>query len=60
MMARRSSLAGKKNDSINFDNPRRMSLLEVRINGEMNRSAKNLALKVSVSQGFDALHRRSI
>ena len=60
LTARRSSLAGKKNDSINFDNPRRMSLLEVKINGESNKSSKNLALKVSVgyrsSTGNDDVH----
>ncbi|CAF3766130.1 unnamed protein product [Rotaria socialis] len=42
---RRSSLAFKKSDQINFDDTRRSSLLELKMNGEFNRNMKNIVVK---------------
>ncbi len=46
--ARRASLAFRKNEQISFDNNnRRMSLLDSKPNGEINKSLKNLTVTVS-------------
>ncbi len=45
---RRSSLAFRKSEQTHIDlNTRRMSLLEVKANGEANRNFKNLIVKVN-------------
>ena len=44
--ARRSSLAFRKNEQISFDGTRRMSLLEQKANGDLNKTMKNLVVKV--------------
>lgn len=44
---RRSSLAFRKNELVNVDNTRRMSLLDTQHNGELNKNLKNLIVKVS-------------
>jgi hypothetical protein len=44
---RRSSLAFRK-EQIHADNVRRMSLLELKANGELNKNLKNLVVKVSL------------
>jgi hypothetical protein len=49
---RRSSLAFRKNEQINVDNTRRMSLLELKPNGESNKNLKNLVVKVSLFKCF--------
>lgn len=43
---RRSSLAFRKNDQTTFDGTRRMSLLESKANGDLNKNMKNLVVKV--------------
>jgi hypothetical protein len=48
--ARRSSLAFRKNEQINVDNARRLSLLELKENGESNKNLKNLVVKVNFNQ----------
>jgi hypothetical protein len=46
---RRSSLAFRKNEQIAIDNnTRRMSLLEPKANGELNKHIRNLIVKVSL------------
>ncbi|CAF3419168.1 unnamed protein product [Rotaria sp. Silwood1] len=42
---RRSSLAFRKSDQINYDDTRRRSLLELKPNGELNKNLKNLVVK---------------
>jgi hypothetical protein len=46
VMTRRSSLAFRKNEQIHYDGSRRMSLLESKANGDMNKNMKNLVVKV--------------
>lgn len=46
---RRSSLAFRKNDQVNVDNARRLSLLELKANGEASKNMKNLVVKVRSS-----------
>jgi hypothetical protein len=48
MSGRRSSLAFRKNELVNCENPRRLSLLETKANGEVNKNLKNLVVKVSL------------
>lgn len=43
---RRSSLAFKKNEQVNTDDSRRMSLLDLKANGELNKNLKNLVVRV--------------
>ncbi len=47
---RRSSLAFRKNEQVHTDNTRRLSLLELQANGELNKNLKNLVVKVSLFQ----------
>ncbi len=49
LSGRRSSLAFRKNEQFNVDiNTRRMSLLESKVNGELNKNLRNLIVKVSL------------
>ncbi|CAF0881089.1 unnamed protein product [Adineta steineri] len=48
MSTRRSSLAFRKNDQVNSDDTRRMSLLESKANGELNKNLKNLIVKYNL------------
>ena len=47
--ARRSSLAFRKSEQVNLDNARRLSLLEMKANGEQNRNLRSLVVKVILS-----------
>ncbi len=49
---RRASLAFRKSEQVNVDNTRRMSLLELKANGESNKNLKNLVVKVSLFKFF--------
>ncbi|CAF0993071.1 unnamed protein product [Adineta ricciae] len=42
---RRSSLAFKKNEQVNTDDSRRMSLLDPKVNGELTKNLKNLVVR---------------
>lgn len=46
LTGRRSSLAFRKSDQVNYDNTRRMSLLESKANGDVGKNIKNLVVKV--------------
>lgn len=47
---RRSSLAFRKNDQVNIDNARRLSLLELKANGEANKNLRSLVVKVNFEE----------
>lgn len=53
LSARRSSLAFRKSDQLTVDpSLRRASLFEVKINGEVNRTMRNLIVKVCCSSSY--------
>jgi len=52
---RRSSLAFRKNEQVSVDSNRRLSLLELQANGELNKHLKNLVVKVCVCVFFSPM-----